>query len=347
MDTHNAHADDAAPDREASPCEPAAHVTAPNATESPSETREDKASGAISGVGVDAGQIPVSCVILTKNEQVNMEAVLRTLSFSDDIVVLDSISTDDTVKIAKTHPNVRVVQRPFDTEYKQRNYGLHEIDYKYPWVYICDADERVPDDLRREIEQVVTNPTPECAAYRLRYKNIYLGKWIKYATSYPVWIIRLVQPKKVTYEKRTTNVHPIVDGKIGELKSHFTHYSFNNGLRHWFAKHNFYSDREAVEAVGVRQEGLPTFKQLTQKDPILRRRAIKNFSFFLKGRGLFRFLYSYVLRWGWLDGLAGFHYCAMISMYEYWIELKVKEDEAQWSNATMDLSQRMLKEDEA
>jgi hypothetical protein len=227
----------------------------------------------------------------------------------------------------------------------QRNYGLHDIQYKYPWVYICDADERVPDDLRREIQKIVTNPEPEHAAYRLRYKNMYLGKWIKYATSYPVWIIRLVQPRKVTYEKRATNVHPMVDGSIGEIRSHFTHYSFNNGLRHWFEKHNFYSDRESVEAVGVRREGWPTYKQLKQKDPILRRRAIKNFSFFLKGRGLFRFLYSYVLRWGWLDGFAGFHYCAMISMYEYWIELKVKEDESRWSDATMDLSHRILKED--
>ncbi|HAI14522.1 MAG TPA: glycosyltransferase family 2 protein [Phycisphaerales bacterium] len=309
-----------------------AHENKPAPTpESPSET----------------GRIPVSCLILTKNEQVNMEAVLRTLSFSDDIVVLDSISDDDTVQIAKENPNVRVFERPFDTEYKQRNFGLHGIDYKYPWVYICDADERVPDDLRDEIQQVVTNANPEHAAYRLRYKNMYLGKWIKNATSYPVWIIRLVQPKKVTYEKRTTNVHPIVDGKIGELQKHFIHYSFNNGLRHWFEKHNFYSDRESVEGVAVRKDGMPTFKQLTQKDPIQRRRAIKNFSFFLRGRGLFRFLYSYILRGGWLDGIAGFHYCAMISMYEYWIELKIKENEVDWSVRTMELSHQLLKKDEA
>jgi hypothetical protein len=204
----------------------------------------------------------------------------------------------------------------------------------------------VPDELREEIKRIVTDANPQHAAYRLRYKNMYLGKWIKHATSYPVWIIRLVQPHKVTYEKRTTNVHPIVDGSIGELNNHFIHYSFNNGLRHWFGKHNFYSDRESVEGVTVRSEGMPTLAQLTQSDPIMRRRAIKNFSFFLRGRGFFRFIYQFILRGGWLDGFAGFHYCAMIGMYEYWIELKIQENEANWSNRTMDLSHKLLAEDE-
>ncbi|MBL4702068.1 glycosyltransferase family 2 protein [bacterium AH-315-I18] len=292
-------------------------------------------------------QIPVSCLILTKDEQFNMDAVLQTLSFSDDIVVLDSMSDDDTVKIAQATANVRVFKRPFDTEYKQRNFGLHDIDFKYSWVYICDADERVPADLRDEISRVVTDSDSVYSAYRLRYKNMYLGKWIKYATSYPVWIIRLVQPLKVAYEKRATNVHPIVKGEIGELDNHFIHYSFNKGLRHWFAKHNFYSDRESVEGFAVRGKGMPALKQLIHSDPIRRRRAIKNLSFFLRGRGFFRFFYSFFLRGGGLDRLAGFHYCAMISMYEYWIELKIQEHEVQWSQKTMKLSQKLLAEDDA
>lgn len=288
------------------------------------------------------GIVPVSCLILTKNEQVNIKAVLRTLSFCDDIVVLDSMSEDDTIALAKEHPNVRVIERPFDDEYKQRNFGLHEIQYKYPWVYICDADERVPEALRDEILKVVSDPNPQHAAYQLRYKNMYLGKWIKHATSYPVWMIRLVQPLNVSYEKHATDVQPTVKGTIGKLKNHFIHYSFNNGLRHWFIKHNAYSDRESLEGVAVRKAGMPAFKQMIQSDQTLRRRAIKNLSLFLCGRGLFRFFYSYILRAGFLDGLAGFHYCAMISMYEYWIELKIKEHEANWSQKTMDLSEQLL-----
>jgi glycosyltransferase involved in cell wall biosynthesis len=145
---------------------------------------------------------PPSVVVLTKDEEVNIEACLQTLSFSDDIVVLDSYSTDRTVEMARRHPNVRVVQRHFDTEWKQRNYGLQDIPYKHPWVYICDADERVPQGLVDEMMQKINTPSLPYMAFRLRYKNMYLGKWIKHASGYPVWLIRLVRPEYVSYEVR-------------------------------------------------------------------------------------------------------------------------------------------------
>src|SRR5438094_8159392 len=84
---------------------------------------------------------PPSVLLLTKNEELNIEACLQGLEFSDDIVVLDSFSSDRTVEIARTFPNVRVIQRVFDIEWRQRNYGLQDIPYKHPWVYICDTDE--------------------------------------------------------------------------------------------------------------------------------------------------------------------------------------------------------------
>ncbi len=93
---------------------------------------------------------PTSVLVLTRDEERNIASCLRTLSFSDDVVVLDSLSTDRTIEIARSFPNVRVVQRAFDTEYMQRNFGLHEITYKHPWLYVCDADETVPDELVRE-----------------------------------------------------------------------------------------------------------------------------------------------------------------------------------------------------
>src|SRR6266536_6534387 len=92
---------------------------------------------------------PPSVVILTLNEEHNIADCLRALSFTDDIVLVDSHSTDRTVEIAESFPNVRVYRRTFDTEYKQRNFALHEVEYKHDWVYICDADERVPADLAR------------------------------------------------------------------------------------------------------------------------------------------------------------------------------------------------------
>ncbi|HEX8323461.1 MAG TPA: glycosyltransferase family 2 protein [Tepidisphaeraceae bacterium] len=271
----------------------------------------------------------VSVLILTKNEDINIAECLESLSFSDDIVLLDSFSTDRTVEIAQAFPNVRVLQREFDTEWKQRNFGLHETKFKHDWVYICDADERVPPELGREIVQVACDPDTTHCAYRLRYKNMYLGCWIRHATSYPVWILRLVRPDRVNYEMRETNVHPIVDGSIGELSEHFIHYSFNGGLRRWYQKHNYYSTREAIEGVKARQGPAPSIGSVFQSDPMQRRRAIKNWSYRLRARALFRLFISFFLNSGWLDGLAGLRYCLMISMYESWIEIKINEMEAE------------------
>lgn len=285
----------------------------------------------------------VSVLILTKDEEGNIAQCLDALSFSNDVLVLDSFSKDRTIEIARGYPNVRVMQREFDTEYLQRNHGLHQGQYRNPWVYVCDADERVPEDLREELLAVARDAACPHVAFRLRYKNIFMGKWIRHASNYPVWLIRLVQPGRVRYEVRETNVHPIIDGTVGELHGHFIHYSFNAGLRRWFQKHNFYSDREALEAVRVRQKGLASLSTMRHPDPIIRRRAIKNLSFFLKGRAFLRFVLDYVFRGGFLDGVAGFRYCAMIAMYEYWIELKIREQERRWTAINEDCVTRMLR----
>jgi len=292
------------------------------------------ATAAVTVAAAADARAPVSVVILTKDEEHNIAGCIAGLAFTDDIVVVDSYSTDRTVEIARAFPNVRVYQRVFDTEYKQRNYALHEVEYRHDWVYICDADERVPDELARELAQRAAEPEGPVTAYRVRYKNMYMGRWIKHASSYPVWIIRLVRPKRVTYEVRETNVHPIVDGTIGELRNHFVHYSFNAGLARWLSKHNYYSTREALEGVRIRRSGRPAWRDLWNKDPMVRRRTMKNWSYFLVGRGMWRFGHQYVLKLGFLDGAAGFHYCMMIAMYEYWIELKMRECEANWRAAT-------------
>ena len=278
------------------------------------------------------GEESCSVLILTRDEEANIGPCLECcLAFSDDFVVLDSFSTDRTVEIAGTYPNVRVIQRKFDTEYIQRNFGLHDISFRHPWVYICDADERVPQDLAHEITATINIPNSRHAAYRVRYENMFRQKWIRFASGYPVWLVRLVRPMQVNYEVRETNVHPIVDGSVGELKQRFIHYSFNKGLAHWFDKHNFYSAMEARAAMKVTQGSASKwFRTIWTRDRFTRRRSIKNFSFFLPGRWILRFFHIYFIRFGFLDGTAGLHYAAMISMYEYWIELKIRELRSDW-----------------
>ncbi|MDX2146995.1 MAG: glycosyltransferase family 2 protein [Planctomycetota bacterium] len=287
----------------------------------------------------------VSVLVLTKNEEMNIASCLRSLAFSDDVVVLDSGSTDRTVEIARAFPNVRVVTRPFDTEYLQRNHGLHGIQYKNKWVYVCDADERVPAELAAELSAIASDPANPHAAYRLRYRNMFMGQWLRRCSGAGVWLIRMVQPALARYEVRQTNVHPIVEGTIGEISGRFDHYSFNAGLIRWFRKHNYYSDREAIEAVRVRDSGLAKVGDVRSSDPIVRRRAMKNLSFFLPARGVWRFANDFFIRGGARDGKAGFLYCTLIAMYEYWIELKTKEQRANWKHKTDALVAKLLEGD--
>lgn len=289
---------------------------------------------------------PPSILVLTKDEEINIEACLKCFEFADDVVVLDSYSSDRTLAIAKRFPNVRIIQRKFDTWSNHSNWALRNIEFKHPWVYYSDADERVPAALRDEILAKINDPSLPYAAYRLRYRNMFMGRWIRHGGLYPVWILRLFRPERVYYEDREVNAHPVVDGQIGELQESFIHYSFNKGLAAWFHKHNSYSQMESHEAMRVLGNSSlgEHLRHAFSSDKLVRRRAIKNLSFYPPMRGLVRFIYMYLLRMGFLDGRAGFHYAGMISMYEYWIELKIREQRARWREHTDRLATELARE---
>ena len=287
--------------------------------------------------------LPLSVLVLTKNEEINIESCLHNLSFCDDVIVLDSYSTDQTVKIAEQFPYVRIVQRKFDTFSRHRNWAIQNIDFRHPWVYCSDADERVPPELREEIRKLISDPEQSHVAFQVRYKNMFRNRWLRHGGVYPVWLTRLFRPNKVQYEDREVNAHPIVNGSAERLEEHFLHYSFSKGLKAWFNKHNQYSTMEAHEAVRVRQGSLKhALRQTWKTDPTNRRRAIKNLSFFFPARAMWRFLYMYLAKRGFLDGFAGLHYALMVSMYEYWIELKIREHERDWTRLTDQVAEKLL-----
>jgi glycosyltransferase involved in cell wall biosynthesis len=261
----------------------------------------------------------VSVLILTKNEEANIRECIDTLRWSDDIVVLDSYSDDRTVEIAR-NLGARIFFRSFDTWNSHSNWALENINFTHEWVYYSDADERVPIDLREEILQSASSDSP-FVAYRLRYRNYFLGSWVRFGGAYPVWVTRLYRPSAVRYEERTVNAHPVALGSTASLRGHFLHYSFNKGMPHWFRKHNDYSDLEAREASRVRGGGLHRAIG-RMAGTASARRALKELSFFLPARSVLRFTYMYVLRLGFLDAGAGFHYAILNSIYEGWISRK-------------------------
>jgi glycosyltransferase involved in cell wall biosynthesis len=265
----------------------------------------------------------ISILILTLNEENNLPPCLESVKWCDDIVVLDSFSTDKTVEIAKA-AGARVIQRKFDNWAAHQNWALENISFKHPWVYYSDADEIVTSELRDELLAIAANSGDPNVAYRLRYKNFFMGRWIRHCGIYPAWILRFFRPEKVRWE-RLVNPAPIVDGSEGRLKGHFEHFSFKKGLNAWFDKHNRYSWHEAEESIRSLARGGFKLAALFSRDPARRRRALKELSFRLPCRPTLRFLYMYFLRLGVLDGAAGYHYCRMLAAYEYMIVLKIQE----------------------
>lgn len=265
----------------------------------------------------------ISVLILTKNEEVNLPACLESVSWSNDVVVFDSFSTDRTVEIARS-AGARVVQREFDDERGQRTASL-QVGFKYPWVYNPDADEVTPALLSDEMLRAVSDPSRREAAYRVRFQVMFLGRWLRYSSLYPTWVVRLFRPERLSF-KRLINLEYLVDGPVGQLSEHFLHYTFNKGLEAWVAKHARYARLEAEESLRALREGsLDLGGLFAVGDPVRRRKALKDLSFRLPFRPTLRFLYTYVWRKGFLDGRPGWTYCRLLAFYEYLIVLYMKE----------------------
>lgn len=263
----------------------------------------------------------ISVIILTLNEENNINACIDSLSFSDDIVLLDSFSSDKTIEIAK-NKGARVFERKFDNYASQRNYGL-SLDFKYDWILMIDADERVTPKLFNEIKNVVNIPNNRNTLYRLRRKDHFMNKWIKHSSGYPTWFGRVMKKGRVEV-MREINEEYYTDGEVGFLKEHLIHYPFNKGVGYWFERHNKYSSMEAKRLLRD-SVSFMDFKNFFNKDPMIRRKIFKSLAYKMPFRPVLTFVFLYFFKRGVLDGLAGFNYSLMRSIYEYQIDLKIKE----------------------
>jgi glycosyltransferase involved in cell wall biosynthesis len=265
----------------------------------------------------------ISVLILTLNEEQNLPACLESVAWCDDIVVYDSFSTDRTVEIAKV-ARARVVQRVFDNFASQRNHALDEVAYKYPWVFHLDADERFTPALLEECQEAVR--ADECSGYLVPSKMMFMGRWLRFSGMYPSYQTRLLKRGEVRFIQKG---HGQREGEaqrgIGRLKEPYLHYSFNKGITDWFAKHNRYSTQEALDSLMSQRHGKLDPWGWVSREPVRRRRALKELAAYLPCRPLLRFLYMYCLRLGVLDGMPGYHYCRLQATYEYMIALKMKE----------------------
>ena len=265
----------------------------------------------------------ISILILTRNEQQDLPACLESVSWSDDVHVFDSFSTDQTIDIARAS-GATVHQRKFDDYATHRNAALTSIAYKYPWVFLLDADERVTPGLAREMQQILPVTPDQTSGLRVRRRDFLFDTWLRHAQISPFYI-RLVRPERSRYTRAINEVLE-VDGPVAPLEQPLDHFPFSKGISHWVRKHDVYSTMEA-ELI-FRQQGLqnPSLRAaLTDRDFHVRRLHQKALFYRLPARPLIKWIYMTLFRGAVLDGAAGITYATLQSFYEYMIVLKTKE----------------------
>lgn len=265
----------------------------------------------------------ISVLVLTKNEQQDLPGCLASVAWCDDVIVYDSLSTDDTQMIAE-RSGARVIKRAFDNWSSHQNWGLRNLPFKHPWVFYIDADERMTPELVVNIQAAVRE-AGDHVAFRVQRRDFFLGTWLRHVQASPFYM-RLFRPAHMRYE-RLVNPISIADGQVGSVDGYLDHFPFSKGVSHWIERHNAYSTLEARQIIQNRSEhkafSLPL--AFTAKDFHERRFHQKEVFYRLPFRAVVKFLLLYVGKRGFLDGRAGLTYAVLSAIYEYLIVIKVRE----------------------
>jgi len=262
----------------------------------------------------------LSVLIPTRNERRNIVDCIRSVSWCDEVVVVDSGSDDGTQELVQAN-GARVVDFKWDGLHpKKKNWALENVPWKNEWVLILDADERIRPELAEEIRSALRQSRVD--GYFINRRFIFLEKWINHCGYYPSWNLRLFRHTKGRYEKlhsgdtasgdNEIHEHVVLNGTAAYLQEDMLHYAYPD-IYTWIEKHNRYSNWEAE--VEVRGEGNGEIGA-GAGSPLARRRWLRNKSRRLPFRPTLRFLYSYVLKRGFLDGYHGYIFCRLLASYE-------------------------------
>ena len=235
--------------------------------------------------------VDLSVVIITKNEAANIAGAIESVSWTDDIVVVDSGSKDDTVAIARRYTD-GVYIRKWEGYGAQKNYatGLAAHD----WVLSLDADERVSPELAEEIGGVLRH-SPAVQGYRIPRTTRYLGRWIRSTDWYPDHQLRLYDRRVASWNARYVHESVAVDGPVGRLRSEVLHYAYD-GLSDHLSTINHYTTLAARQMLDDGRRAGPM--DLVAHPPLV-------------------FLRNYVLRGGFRDGIPGLIVSLMNSYYVF------------------------------
>ena len=266
-------------------------------------------------------KIKVTVIVPVKNEEVNLLACLDKLKDFEQVVVVDSNSTDSTPEITRKY-GFEYANFEWNGQFpKKRNWALRNLDIRNEWVLFIDADEYITEAFVKEVQEKIGDETKN--GYWIVFKNHFMGKQLNYG--YEFKKLPLIRKGKGEYEKidedswshldMEVHEHPILEGKVGQFREAVMHNDYK-GLEHYITRHNAYSTWEARRFLQLEKSGFPnmTFHQKLKyklmKTPFL---------------PIAYFLGAYVLMRGFLDGKAGLYIALYKANYFFQIKTKIEE----------------------
>lgn len=253
-------------------------------------------------------QPTIAGVILTLNEQQDLGRALSSLQWCNELVVLDSGSTDATQTVALAHGAkfyLHIQDPPFLIS-DQRNWALKNCDITSDWVLFLDADEEVNFQLQHRIVSEISKSSP-FNSYVLTPRYWFLGKWLKRTQGFPNWHPRLLKRSCVSFEGGVWESFTST-ALTSKIDIPYEHYAFSKGLDDWVKRHLRYAHFDAIQ--------IDQFHQTCRHSSQRKRRLRILDAYLWKLKPLTRFIYKYLIQMGWTEGWQSLLYCSLISFYD-------------------------------
>lgn len=243
----------------------------------------------------------LTVIIPTYNCEDILEHCIKSVLWADEILVVDSFSTDNTLKIARKY-KCRILQHEYIYSAKQKNWAIPKA--KHNWILLVDSDERVMPALKQEIQNLLKRKMFS-KGYFIARRHYFLDKWMRFGGRYPLYNIRLFS-KKCRYEDRNVHAHILLDkSKCGYLQNDIIHLS-DRSLSQYLHKANRYTTYQANYMAKTNKKGIKINWKDFFTNYMIFKATIKDMWYFIPGSSFARFLYMYIFKLGFLDGWRGF-----------------------------------------